>query len=83
MQLQKLNAEGQRILLLYPPGLELVCAFFGCLSPPPPPLPPSSLPLIRPHSFQRPKPVFDVGVASGYTCTRLHGWRCCHPHISA
>lgn len=29
--LQSQNAEGQRVLLLYPPGLEFIAAFFGCL----------------------------------------------------
>jgi acyl-CoA synthetase (AMP-forming)/AMP-acid ligase II len=29
--LQRLGAGGQRALLLYPPGLEFVAAFFGCL----------------------------------------------------
>lgn len=29
--LQKHNAQGERILLLYPPGLEFIAAFFGCL----------------------------------------------------
>ena len=28
--LQKLNARGERVLLLYPPGLEYIAAFFGC-----------------------------------------------------
>ncbi len=30
-QLQSLGAEGQRVLLLYPAGLEYIAAFFGCL----------------------------------------------------
>jgi acyl-CoA synthetase (AMP-forming)/AMP-acid ligase II len=30
-ELQRLGAAGQRALLLYPPGLEFVAAFFGCL----------------------------------------------------
>src|SRR3712207_9139080 len=30
-QLQCLNAIGSRALLLYPPGLEFITAFFGCL----------------------------------------------------
>lgn len=30
-QLQSLNATGSHALLLYPPGLEFVAAFFGCL----------------------------------------------------
>jgi acyl-CoA synthetase (AMP-forming)/AMP-acid ligase II/acyl carrier protein len=30
-QLQSLGLEGERALLLYPPGLEFVSAFFGCL----------------------------------------------------
>ncbi|HCF29716.1 MAG TPA: AMP-dependent synthetase, partial [Cyanobacteria bacterium UBA11049] len=30
-QLQSLDAVGSRALLLYPPGLEFVAAFFGCL----------------------------------------------------
>ena len=30
-QLQQLEASGKRILLLYPPGLEYIAAFFGCL----------------------------------------------------
>ncbi len=30
-QLQALGMEGQRALLLYPPGLEFIAAFFGCL----------------------------------------------------
>lgn len=30
-QLQCLNATGSRALLLYPPGLEFITAFFGCL----------------------------------------------------
>src|SRR5215204_4676434 len=29
--LQHLNARGERVLLLYPPGLEYVSAFWGCL----------------------------------------------------
>jgi acyl-CoA synthetase (AMP-forming)/AMP-acid ligase II len=29
--LQRMGASGQRALLLYPPGLEFVTAFFGCL----------------------------------------------------
>jgi len=29
--LQSLNAKGSRALLLYPPGLEFIAAFFGCL----------------------------------------------------
>ena len=30
-ELQTLMAEGDRALLLYPPGLEFIAAFFGCL----------------------------------------------------
>jgi acyl-CoA synthetase (AMP-forming)/AMP-acid ligase II len=30
-RLQSLNATGERALLLYPPGLEFIAAFFGCL----------------------------------------------------
>lgn len=30
-QLQSLNLAGERALLLYPPGLEYIAAFFGCL----------------------------------------------------
>lgn len=30
-QLQLLNAAGERVLLLYPPGLEYIVAYFGCL----------------------------------------------------
>ncbi|MGK7872421.1 MAG: fatty acyl-AMP ligase [Xenococcaceae cyanobacterium] len=30
-QLQKLGVRGERVLLLYPPGLEFIVAFFGCL----------------------------------------------------
>src|SRR5260370_7776972 len=30
-RLQSLGAEGERALLLYPPGLEYIAAFFGCL----------------------------------------------------
>ncbi|HEX5708019.1 MAG TPA: amino acid adenylation domain-containing protein, partial [Pyrinomonadaceae bacterium] len=29
--LQKLNLRGERVLLLYPPGLEYITAFWGCL----------------------------------------------------
>lgn len=29
--LQSFQAEGERVLLLYPPGLEFIAAFFGCL----------------------------------------------------
>lgn len=29
--LQSLNAKGERVLLLYPPGLKLMAGFFGCL----------------------------------------------------
>ncbi|MFL5342460.1 MAG: AMP-binding protein [Gemmataceae bacterium] len=29
--LRELRAEGKRVLLVYPPGLEFVSAFFGCL----------------------------------------------------
>ncbi|MBW4687497.1 MAG: thioester reductase domain-containing protein [Komarekiella atlantica HA4396-MV6] len=29
--LQSLNATGERVLLLYPPGLEFIAGFFGCL----------------------------------------------------
>ena len=31
VQLQQLGAQGERVLLLYPPGLEYIAAFFGCL----------------------------------------------------
>ena len=31
VQLQSLGATGQRAMLLYPPGLEFITAFFGCL----------------------------------------------------
>ncbi|MHC5772062.1 MAG: AMP-binding protein, partial [Nostoc sp.] len=30
-KLQSMNAAGCRALLLYPPGLEFIAAFFGCL----------------------------------------------------
>ena len=30
-QLQNLVSRGERVLLLYPPGLEFISAFFGCL----------------------------------------------------
>ena len=30
-QLQSLNLTGERALLLYPPGLDYITAFFGCL----------------------------------------------------
>jgi len=30
-QLQSFVTSGERALLLYPPGLEFICAFFGCL----------------------------------------------------
>lgn len=30
-QLQKNGLSGKRILLLYPPGLDFICGFFGCL----------------------------------------------------
>jgi len=30
-RLQSLKAAGERVLLLYPPGLEFIAAFFGCL----------------------------------------------------
>ncbi|MDM9585836.1 AMP-binding protein [Nostoc sp. GT001] len=30
-KLQSFNAIGQQALLLYPPGLEFIAAFFGCL----------------------------------------------------
>src|SRR2546430_901332 len=30
-QLQRLDATGERVLLLYPPGLDYIAAFFGCL----------------------------------------------------
>ena len=30
--LQQLGLEGERAILLYPPGLEFVTAFFGCLA---------------------------------------------------
>lgn len=30
-KLQSFNASGQRALLLYPPGLEFIAAFFGCI----------------------------------------------------
>src|SRR5205807_5144727 len=29
-QLQAAGAEGERVLLLYPPGLEFIAAFLGC-----------------------------------------------------
>jgi acyl-CoA synthetase (AMP-forming)/AMP-acid ligase II/alkylation response protein AidB-like acyl-CoA dehydrogenase/acyl carrier protein len=32
VQLQNINLQGERALLLYPPGLEFISAFFGCLS---------------------------------------------------
>ncbi|MBW4667893.1 MAG: SDR family NAD(P)-dependent oxidoreductase [Cyanomargarita calcarea GSE-NOS-MK-12-04C] len=31
LQLQVLASKGSRVLLLYPPGLEFIAAFFGCL----------------------------------------------------
>ncbi len=31
VQLQSMNAAGSRALLLYPPGLDFIAAFFGCL----------------------------------------------------
>jgi amino acid adenylation domain-containing protein len=31
VQLRALELEGERVLLLYPPGLEFIAAFFGCL----------------------------------------------------
>ncbi|PYS24486.1 MAG: beta-ketoacyl synthase [Acidobacteria bacterium] len=31
MSLQSIGAAGERVLLLYPPGLEYVAAFYGCL----------------------------------------------------
>jgi acyl-CoA synthetase (AMP-forming)/AMP-acid ligase II len=30
-QLQNLNLKGERVLLLYPQGLEVIAAFYGCL----------------------------------------------------
>ncbi|HEX5885107.1 MAG TPA: AMP-binding protein, partial [Pyrinomonadaceae bacterium] len=30
-RLQSIDAKGERVLLLYPPGLEFISAFFGCL----------------------------------------------------
>ncbi len=30
--LQQLDADGERVLLLYPPGLEYIVAYFGCLA---------------------------------------------------
>jgi len=30
-QLQSLNARGERVLILYPPGIDYIVAFFGCL----------------------------------------------------
>src|SRR5512135_2065394 len=30
-QLQRVEAKGARALLLYPPGLDYIAAFFGCL----------------------------------------------------
>ena len=30
-KLQELDGQGERVLLLYPPGLEYIEAFFGCL----------------------------------------------------
>ncbi|HET9281971.1 MAG TPA: amino acid adenylation domain-containing protein, partial [Candidatus Angelobacter sp.] len=32
VRLQRENAEGERALLLYPPGLEFIAAFLGCIS---------------------------------------------------
>lgn len=31
VKLRSIGAAGERALLLYPPGLEYICAFFGCL----------------------------------------------------
>ncbi len=31
IHLQSLNAKGERVLLLYPPGLDFIAGFFGCL----------------------------------------------------
>ncbi len=31
-RLQQLNASGERALLVFPPGLEYICAFYGCLA---------------------------------------------------
>src|SRR5262247_235256 len=30
-QLQSMNAQGERVLLLYPPSMDFIVAFFGCL----------------------------------------------------
>lgn len=31
IQIQKVSVGGERVLLLYPPGIDYICAFFGCL----------------------------------------------------
>src|ERR1700730_16473270 len=31
-RLQRIKAKGERALLLYPPGLEYISAFYGCLA---------------------------------------------------
>ncbi len=55
-RLQELGLEGERAILLYPPGLEFVTAFFGCLAagviavpthPPRPNRPPDRIRAIR------------------------------------
>lgn len=62
----RLNA-GDRVLLLYPPGLEFICAFFGCLYagviavPAYPPRPNRSLDRLRTI-------VADAGAAAALTC---------------
>ncbi|MBC8121303.1 MAG: AMP-binding protein, partial [Gemmatimonadaceae bacterium] len=52
-RLQKLGARAERALLLYPPGLDFIAAFFGCLYagvvavPAYPPRPNKPMPRIR------------------------------------
>ncbi|HSF42104.1 MAG TPA: amino acid adenylation domain-containing protein, partial [Thermoanaerobaculia bacterium] len=68
---------GERVLLLYPPGLDFIAAFFGCLYagliavPAYPPRSPRMMPrLLSLLADARPA----VALASGASLTRVRGW---------
>src|SRR5215213_873989 len=83
-QLQATGARGQRALLLYPPGLEYIAAFFGCLYagaiavPAYPPRLNRSLPRLRSIlDDARPRVALTTAAILG----RVEGWREQAPYL--
>src|SRR6185295_4718571 len=75
--LQEHGARGERVLLLYPPGLEYVAAFFGCLYagavavPAYPPRLNRSLPRLR-SILEDARPL--VALTTAAILARVEGW---------